>query len=76
MKTCLLKLIICVKSVSCMPARRNVSLDVILTYMLCVKNFSMYSCGIDGETFERIILCDGLISGLIVVYTLLIIIVL
>ena len=53
---CFLKLIICVKPVSYMPARRNVSLEVILT-LLCVKNFSMYSCGIDdGETFERIIL--------------------
>ena len=39
-----------------------------------VKYFSMYSCGTDDETFENINLWDGLISGLTVVCTLLIVI--
>ena len=61
MKTCFLKLITCVKPVSCIPARRNVSLDVILMLMF-IRNFSVYSCDMDGETFENINFWVGLIS--------------
>ena len=75
MKTCFLKLITCVKPVSCIPARRNVSLDVILMLMF-IRNFSVYSCDMDGETFESINFWVVLISCLTVVCTSLIVIVL
>ena len=79
MKTCFLKLIACIKPVSCISTRRNVSLDVILMLMFVIddiRNFSVYSCNMDGETFESINLWVGLISGPTVVCTLLIVIVL
>ena len=48
--------------------------------LMFVRNFSMYSCGIDGDTFESINLWVGLINGLtvrtLVVCTLLIVIIL
>ena len=54
MKACLLKLIISVKPVSSIPARRNVGLDVIRMLML-VRYFSTYSCDMNSDTFESII---------------------
>ena len=44
--------------------------------LMFVRYFFRYSCGIDGETFDSINIWDGLISGLTVVCTLLMVIVL
>ena len=47
------------KKGSCSPARRKVSLDVAFMFLF-IRNFSMNSWGIVGETLDKIIRCDGL----------------